>query len=100
MIFAEQPLSNDVLLMFPGIRIRNSDILQLVQKGLMSVLDSGPVLYFYHQSYKDFLLSCYFQQGLHKLSGVLDHEHHERQLASLCLKAMVSSELHFCKGIL
>ena len=98
MIFAEQLLSDDGLLMFPGVRIGDSDILRLVRKGLMSVLDSGPVLHFHHQSYEDFLLSCYFRQGLHKLSGVLDCEHHERQLAPLCLKAMVSSELHFNMG--
>jgi len=39
MIFAKQPLSNDVLLMLPGVKIGDSDILRLIQKGLMSVLD-------------------------------------------------------------
>jgi len=98
MIFAKQPLSDDVLLMLPGVRIGDSDILRLIRKGLMSVLDSGPVLHFHHRSFEDFLLSLYFRQELHKLSGVWDRELHERQLALLCLKAMVSSELHFNMG--
>ena len=51
MIFAEQLLSDDRLLVFPGVRIGDSDILRLVRKGLMSVLDSGPVLHFHHRSY-------------------------------------------------
>ena len=100
MIFAKQPLSDDVLLMLPGVRIGDSDILRLIRKGLMSVLDSGPVLHFHHRSFEDFLLSSYFRQQLqlHKLSGVSDREFHERQLSLLCLKAMASSELHFNMG--
>jgi len=98
MIFAKQPLSDDVLLMLPGVRIGDSNILRLFRKGLMSVLDSCPILYFHHRSFEDFLLSHYFRQKLHKLSGIWDRELHERQLALLCLKAMVSSELHFNMG--
>ena len=64
----------------------------------MSVLDSGPVLYFHHRSFEDFLLSHYFRRKLHKLSDIWNRELHERQLALLCLKAMVSSELHFNMG--
>ena len=98
MIFAKQPLSDDVLLMLPGVRIGDSDILRLIRKGLVSVLDSGPVLHFHHRSFEDFLLSSYFQREIHILSGVSERELHERQLALLCLKAMVSSELHFNMG--
>ena len=64
----------------------------------MSVLDPGPVLHFHHRSFEDFLLSCSFRQKLHKLSGIWDRELHERHLALLCLKAMVSSELRFNMG--
>jgi len=98
MIFAKQPLSDGVLLMLPGVRIGDSDKLRLIRKGLMSVLDSGPILHFHHRSFEDFLLSLYFRQEIHKLSGVWDRELHELQLALLCLKAMVSSELHFNMG--
>jgi len=98
MIFAKQPLSDDVLLMLPGVKIGDSDILRLIRKGLMSVLDSGHVLHFHHRSFEDFLLSRSFRQQLYKLSGITDRELHERQLALLCLKAMVSSELHFNMG--
>jgi len=98
MIFAKQLLSDDVLLMLPGVRIGDSDILRLIKRGLMSVLDSGPVLHFHHRSFEDFLLSHYFRQKLHELSGIWDRELHERQLALLCLKAMVSSELRFNMG--
>jgi len=98
MIFAKQPLSDDVLLMLPGVKIGDSDVLRLIRKGLMSVLDSGPVLHFHHRSFEDFLLSVYFRQQSHKLSGIWDRELHERQLAILCLKAMVSSELRFNMG--
>ena len=98
MIFAKQPLSDDVLLMLPGVRIGDSNILRLFRKGLMSVLDPGPILHFHHRSFEDFLLSHYLRQKLHKLSGIWDRELHERQLALLCLKAMVSSELRFNMG--
>ena len=64
----------------------------------MSVLDSSPVLHFHHQLFEDFLLSHSFQQQLYKLSKICDHKLHERQLALLCLKAMVSLELHFNMG--
>ena len=98
MIFAKQPLSDDVLLMLPGVKIGDSNILRLIRKGLMSVLDPGPVLHFHHRSFEDFLLSRSFRQQLHRLSGIWDRELHERHLALLCLKAMVSSELRFNMG--
>jgi len=98
MIFAKRPLSDDVLLMLPGVRIGDSDILRLIRKGLVSVLDCGPVLHFHHRSFEDFLLSSYFRREIHILSGVSERELHERQLALLCIKAMVSSELHFNMG--
>lgn len=56
----------------------------------MSVIDSAPILRFHHQLFEDFLLSF-----LPKLSDIQDQNLHERQLATLCLDCMVSSDLHF-----
>jgi len=98
MIFAKQPLGDDVLLMLPGVKIGDLNILQLIRKGLMSVLDPGPVLCFHHRSFEDFILSRFFRQKLHKLSSIWNRELHERHLALLCLRAMVSSKLHFNMG--
>ena len=95
MIFARQPLNDDVLIMLPGVKTRSSHIMQLIQKGLVSIIDSGPILYFHHRSFEDFLLSSSFLQALPNLSGVQDQNLHEHQLASMCLNCMVSSELHF-----
>ena len=95
MNFAKQPLSDDVLVMLPGVKIGNSDVMPLIRKGLTSVIDSGSILRFHHRSFKDFLLSGFFLQELPRFSAVQDRDHHERQLAVLCLKTMVSSKLHF-----
>jgi len=99
MIFAKQPLDNNALIMLPGVRIPGSDLdmLKFIQKGLVSVIDSGPdpILRFHHRSFEDFLLSSFFRQHLPYLSGVQDRKLHERQLAVLCLNAMVSWKLHF-----
>jgi len=95
MIFAKQPLSDDVLVMLPGVKIGNSDVMPLIRKGLASVIDSGPILRFHHRSFEDFLLSEFFLQELPRFSAVQDRDHHERQLSVLCLKTLVSSKLHF-----
>ena len=95
MIYARQPLSDDVLLMLPGVKIRGSNVMRLIRQGLTSVIDSGPILYFHHKSFEDFVLSTSFLQALPELSAVQDRSHHEHQLAMLCLKALVSSRLHF-----
>ena len=95
MIFAKQPLSDNVLVMLSGVKIGNSDIMSLIQKGLISVIDSGPILCFHHHSFEDFLLSGFFLQELPRFSAVQDRDHHERQLSVLCLKTLVSSKLHF-----
>jgi len=95
MIYARQPLSDDVLLMLPGVKIRGSNVMRLIRQGLMSVIDSGPILHFHHKSFEDFVLSTSFLQALPELSAVQDRSHHEHQLAMLCLKALVSSRLHF-----
>jgi len=95
MIFARQPLNDDVLIMLPGVKTRSSHIMQLIRKGLVSIIDSGPILYFHHRSFEDFLLSSSFLQALPNLSGVQDQNLHEHQLASMCLNCMVLSELHF-----
>ena len=95
MIYAKQPLNDDVLSMLPGVKIGASDILRLLRKGLTSVIDSGAILHFHHKSFEDYLLSNSFLQALPELSAVQDRGHHEHQLAVLCLKALVSSKLHF-----
>ena len=97
MIFAKQPLDDNALIMLSGVRIRGSDLdmLEFIRKGLVSVIDSGPLLRFHHKSFEDFLLSPSFCHHLPDLSGVQDQNIHERQLARLCLNAMISSKLHF-----
>jgi len=95
MIYAKQPLSDDVLVMLPGVKIGNSDVMRLIRKGLASVIDSGNILDFHHKSFQDYLLSTSFLEELPKLSAVQDRDHHERQLAVLCLKTLVSPNLHF-----
>jgi len=84
-----------VLVMLPGVKIGNSDILRLIRKGLTSVIDSGAILHFHHKSFEDFILSTSFLHELPELSTVQDRGHHEHQLAVLCLKTLVSSKLHF-----
>jgi len=98
MMFAKQPLSDDVLVMLPGVKIGNSDVMPLIRKGLASAIDPGPILRFHHRSFEDFLLSGFFLQELPRFSAVQDRSHHERQLAVLCLKTLVSSKLHFNMG--
>jgi len=95
MIFAKQPLSDNVLVMLSGVKIGNSDIMSLIQKGLISVIDSGPILCFHHHSFEDFLLSGFFLQELPRFFVVQDQDYHEHQLTMLCLKTLVSSKLHF-----
>jgi len=70
-------------------------MLKFIKKGLMSVIDSGSIFRFHHRSFEDFLLSPSFVEDLPKFSGIQDRSLHERQLASMCLNCMVSSELHF-----
>ena len=96
-IFAKQALDDDALIMLPQVRIPYSDAnrLGLIRKGLASVIDSGSILRFHHRSFEDFLLSAFFIQELPEFSAVQDRGHHERQLAVLCLKTLVSPKLHF-----
>jgi len=95
MIYAKQPLSVDALVMLPGVKIGKSDVMRLIRKGLASVIDSGDILHFHHKSFEDYLLSTRFSHELPELSTVQDQSHHERQLAVLCLKTLVSPKLHF-----
>jgi len=95
MIYAKLPLSDNVLVMLPGVKIGNSDVMPLIRKGLVSVIGSGPILRFHHKSFEDYLLSPSFLQQLPEFSTVQDRGHHERQLAMLCLKALISPKLHF-----
>ena len=95
MIYAKQPLSDDVLVMLPGVKIGKSNVMPLIRKGLASVVGTGDILRFHHKSFEDYLLSPSFQQEFPDFSTVQDRGHHERQLAMLCLKTLVSPELHF-----
>jgi len=96
MIFAKQPL-DDALIMLPGVKIPglNAHRLGLIRKGLVSVIDSGPVLRFHHRSFEDFLLSPSFLQQHPNLSAIQNQAYHEHQLTVLCLKTLVSPKLHF-----
>ena len=100
MIFAKKPLDDNVLITLPQVKIPDSNVdrLGLIRKGLASVIDSGPILHFHHRSFEDFLLSPFFREELPRFSAVQDRDRHERQLAALCLKTMVSSKLHFNMG--
>ena len=95
MIYAKQPLSEDMLVMLPGVKIGESDVMWLIQKGLASAIDSSIILHFHLKSFKDYLLSTLFLQELPELSTVQDWIHYEHQLTVLCLKTLVSSNLHF-----
>ena len=95
MIYAKQPLSDDVLVMLPGVKIGKSNVMPLIRKGLASVVGTGDILHFHLKSFEDYLLSPSFQQEFPDFSTVQDRGHHERQLAMLCLKTLVSPELHF-----
>jgi len=97
MIFARQPLDDNALIMLPEVKIPGSDAdrLGLIRKGLVSVIDSGPILRFHHRSFEDFLLSPSFLQEHPELLAIQDHVHQERQLTVLSLKTLVSSKLHF-----
>jgi len=95
MIYAKQPLSDDALVMLPGVKIGKSDVMRLIRKGLAPVIDSGAILHFHHKSFEDYLLSTWFSHELPELSTVQDQSHHEHQLAVLCLKTLVSPKLHF-----
>jgi len=95
MIYSKQPLSDDVLVMLPGVKIGTSDIMPLIRKGLASVIGTGEILRFHHKSFEDYLLSPSFQQEFPEFSTVQDRGHHERRLAVLCLKTLVSPKLHF-----
>ena len=95
LIFAKQPLHDDMLITFPAVKVKKSNVLGLIRKGLMSVIESGPILHFHHRSFEDFLLSPSFQRTLPNLSGVQDRELHEYHFSAFCLDTMVSTALHF-----
>jgi len=97
MIFAKEPLEDDVLIMLPGVKDPGSDVdrLGLIRKGLVSVTESSPVLRFHHRSFEDFLLSLHFQKEHPELLAIQDRDHQQHQLTVLCLRTLVSSKLHF-----
>jgi len=48
-IFAKQPLDDTMLMKLPGV-----NTLKFIRDGLVSVIDSGPILRFHHRSFEDF----------------------------------------------
>ena len=96
MVFSKELLDDNVLIMLPGVKIPGSNVdrLRLIRKGLVSVIDSGPILRFYHWSFEDFLLSPSLGE-LPELLAIQDHDYQQQQLAMLCLKTLVSPKLHF-----
>jgi len=96
MIFAKEPLDDNALIMLPGVKIPGSNVdrLRLIRKGLASVIDSGPILRFHHQSFEDFLLSPSLGE-LPELLAIQDRDYQQHQLAVLCLNTLVSPKLHF-----
>jgi len=96
MLFAKEPLDDNALIVLPGVKIPGSDAnsLGFIRRGLMSVIDPGPVLRFHHRSFEDFLLSHSFRQHP-ELLDIQDRVYQEHQLTVLCLRILVSSQLHF-----
>jgi len=70
MIFAKEPLDNDMLIVLPG--VKSKSMLQFIQNDLVSVIDTGSILYFHHCSFENFLLSLFFKQELHTLQAIQD----------------------------
>ena len=97
MLFAKEPLDDNALIVLPGVKIPGSDAnsLGLIRRGLMSVIDPGPLLRFHHRSFEDFLLSSSFRHEHPNLSAIQNRVYHECQLTVLCLKTLVSPKLHF-----
>ena len=97
MIFDKEPLDDNILIMLPGVKIPslNAHKLGLIQKGLVSVIESGPIFRFHHRSFEDFLLSLFFLQQYPGLTDIQDRVNHEHQLTVLCLRTLVSPKLHF-----
>lgn len=93
MIFTKQPLDNNIFIRL--LRVRSQNILEFIQRGFLSVIDSSPILHFHYQFFKDFLLHLFFLQYLSKLSAIQDQDLYEHQLAMSCLNTIVSLELHF-----
>ena len=75
MIFAKEPLDNNMLIVLP--RVKSRSMLQFIQNSLVSVIDTGTILHFHHCSFENFLLSPFFKQDLHTLQAIQDWEHHE-----------------------
>jgi len=69
-IFAKEPLDNDMLIMLPG--VKSKSMLQFIQNGLVLVIDTGSILHFHHCSFENFLLSPFFKQELHTLQAIQD----------------------------
>ena len=59
MIFVKEPLDNDMLIVLPG--VKSKSVLQVIQNGLVSVIDTGSILYFHYCLFENFLLSPFFK---------------------------------------
>lgn len=90
-IFSKELLDDNKCVMLPEVNIKNSliYIVPLDWKGLMSVIDSWPIVHLKTFSSLTLLSKNYPSFPLYRI------EHHEHQLAVLCLSTMVSSALPF-----
>ena len=70
MIYAKQPLNDDVLVMLSGVKIGKSNAMPLILKGLVPIIGSGNILHFHHKSFEDYLLSSSFLQNFPEFSTV------------------------------
>ena len=59
MIFAKEPLDKNILIVLPG--VKSKSMLQFIQNGLVSVIDTGSILHFHHCLFENFLLSPFFK---------------------------------------
>ena len=69
-IFAKEPLDNDMLIVLPG--VKSKSMLQFIQNSLVLVINTGSILYFHHCSFENFLLFPFFKQELHILQAIQD----------------------------
>jgi len=59
MIFAKEPLNNDILIVLSGVKSKN--MLQFIQNGLVLVINTSSILHFHHCLFEDFLLFLFFK---------------------------------------
>ena len=98
-IFAEQPLDDNALIMLCGVRVPdlNLDVLEFISERVLCLsLTLAPSFVSIIDHWK--ISSPFFRQQLLDLSGVQDWDLYEPRLAVLCSNTTVSSKLHFNLG--